>query len=303
MLGHGKGILAVPFHTQRKGLDSLNELPGIIRRDAGTEVTQRHGAHSKNVGKGSERLGEVMPPAEAVVAAVWLIVEGEVTILPVKGSGIDHDPANPIALSTKPLGKGMDHDTGPMLDRTGEVGGGKGTVHNQGNAMVGCDLGNGFQIGHIEARVAHRFAKEGLGLRSDRRSKILGVVGVDKVYLDPKLGQNVIKLGIGATIEVVGRYNFIPRFGEVDDGVKYRTGTGCDPETGGTSLKGSHPLLEHIGGGVHQAGIDIAQFAQPKEIGSMLGVVEDKGTGLVNGYGAGIGGRVGLVASVEALGL
>jgi len=34
----------------------------------------------------------------------------------------------------------------------------------------------------------------------------------------------------------------------------------------------------------------------------MLGVVEDEGTGLVNGYGSGVGGGIGLVARVEALG-
>ena len=82
-------------------------------------------------------------------------------------------------------------------------------------------------------------------------ASLLWVVGIDKVYLDPKFGQNVIKLGIGATVEVIGGYNFIPRFSEVDDGVKYGTCTRGNSESGSSTLKCSHPLFEHIGGWVH----------------------------------------------------
>ena len=48
-----------------------------------------------------------MPPAETVVAAVRLVVEGEVAVLPVEGTGIDYYATNPITLATEPLGKGV----------------------------------------------------------------------------------------------------------------------------------------------------------------------------------------------------
>ena len=46
-----------------------------------------------------------MPPAEAVVAAVRLVVEGEVAVFPVEGTGVDHYATNAIALATEPLGQ------------------------------------------------------------------------------------------------------------------------------------------------------------------------------------------------------
>ena len=244
-----------------------------------------------------------MTPAEAVVAAVWLIVEGEVAVLPIKGAGVDHYATNTIALATKPLGQGVNHDAGSMLNRTGEVGGGKGTVHNQGNSMIVGNFGNRIQVGHIKPWVAHGFTKQSFGFGRDRSGKILGIIRIHKVYLDPKLGQDVIKLGIGTTVEIVGGDDLISRFSDIYYGVKYSTGTGSDAQTGGSALEGSHPLLEHIGGWVHQAGVNIAQFAQAKEIGGMLGVVKNIGAGLVQRYGAGIGGGVWLVASMEAFSL
>ena len=190
-----------------------------------------------------------------------------------------------------------------MLNRTGEVGGGKGAVHNQGNAMIVGNFGNRFQIGHIKTWVAHGFTKQSFGFWSDRSGKILGIIRIHKVYLDPKLGQDVIKLGIGTTVEIVGGYDLISRLSDIDDGVKHRTGTRSDTQTGGSALEGSHPLLEYIGSWVHQAGVNIAQLAQTKEIGGMLGVVKHIGAGLVQRYGTGIGGGVGLVASMEAFSL
>ena len=80
--------------------------------------------------------------------------------------------------------------------------------------------------------------------------------------------------------------------------VKNRAGTRCDTQTGGSAFEGSHALLEHIGGWVHQAGVNITQFAKAKEIGSMLGIVEYIGASLVQRYGTGIGGGVGLIARV-----
>ena len=54
MLGYRQGIFAMAFHTQRQSLDTLNELPGIIRGDAGPQVTEGTGAHPKNESQGSE---------------------------------------------------------------------------------------------------------------------------------------------------------------------------------------------------------------------------------------------------------
>ena len=68
----------------------------------------------------------------------------------------------------------------------------------------------------------------------------------------------------------------------------------------GSSVQGGYALEN--AGGVHQPGIDATQFTKAEEIGRMLGIVENVGR-LVDGHGAGVGGRIGLIARMEALGL
>lgn len=53
----GVGVLAVALHTEGQRLDALEELPGVIGGDAGTEVTQWAGTHTKDVSERCEWLG------------------------------------------------------------------------------------------------------------------------------------------------------------------------------------------------------------------------------------------------------
>ena len=64
------------------------------------------------------------------------------------------------------------------------------------------------------------------------------IVGIHKLNIDTKLRKNVIKLGVGTTIEIVGRDDLIPFLGQINDRVKNRTGSGGDPKTGSSSIKG-----------------------------------------------------------------
>ncbi len=60
-----------------------------------------------------------------------------------------------------------------------------------------------------------------------------------------------------------------------------------------------HALLEHVGRRVHNAGIDVPEFFQRKQVGTVFGVVESVGGRLVNRHGAGLSRRVGLLAGVQ----
>ena len=51
-------------------------------------------------------------------------------------------------------------------------------------------------------------------------------------------------------------------------------------------------LFQHVGGGVHQAGVDVAELAQAEEVGRVLGVVKHIAGRGVNRHGA--GGRRGV---------
>ena len=301
--GDGVGVLAMALHAQRQGLDALKELPGVIGCDAGAKVAKGAGAHAQDVSEGREGLREIMAPAEAVIAFVGFVVEGEVAVFPVEGAGVDDDAADAVSVTAKPLGQRVNNDGGAMPDRVGQVGRGEGAVDDEWDTVVGGDGGDSFEVGNVESGVADGLTEECLGFWGNGGGEVLRVVGVDEFYVDAELGKDVVELGVGAAVEVVGRDDFVSGLSEVDDGVKDGAGAGGDAEAGGPTLQGGDALLEHVGGGVHQAGVDVAEFAESEEVGGVLGIIKDEGAGLVEGNGACVGGGFRLVAGVEALGL
>jgi hypothetical protein len=74
--------------------------------------------------------------------------------------------------------------------------------------------------------------------------------------------------------------------------------TACD-----TAFEGSHSLLEDIRRGIHQTGVDIPEFLEPKQVGSVFCVVENVRTGLINGHCPGVGRTIRRLAGVELKGL
>ena len=64
--------------------------------------------------RGREGLREIMAPAEAVIAFVGFVVEGEVAVFPVEGAGVDDDAADAVSVTAKPLGQRVNNDGGAM---------------------------------------------------------------------------------------------------------------------------------------------------------------------------------------------
>ena len=60
-----------------------------------------------------------------------------------------------------------------------------------------------------------------------------------------------------------------------------------------------HALLEHIGGGVHDARVDVAELLEREQSGGVRGILEDVRRGLVDGHGAREAGLIGRVAGVQ----
>src|SRR6201999_612952 len=87
-----------------------------------------------------------------------------------------------------------------------------------------------------------------------------------------------------------------------DDGVAYLGQVGqrqrlCRLPAGGgqaadATFQRRHPLLDHSGGGVHDAGVDVARLGQAEEGGGVRRVPEGVRGRLVDGDRPGPGGRV-----------
>ncbi|MNE88658.1 hypothetical protein D3C80_1859850 [compost metagenome] len=58
-------------------------------------------------------------------------------------------------------------------------------------------------------------------------------------------------------------------------------------------------MLQHIVGGIHDAGVDIAGHVQVEQVGAVLGVIEFEGDVLIDRHGDGLGGRIRLETVVQ----
>ena len=89
----------------------------------------------------------------------------------------------------------------------------------------------------------------------------------------------------------------VPRLGQGLDGIGDSGGAGGHRQGGASPLQGGHPPLQHLLGGVGEAAVDVARLLQGKAGGSVGGVREDVGGGLIDRDRPGAGGRVGVLLS------
>ena len=126
------------------------------------------------------------------------------------------------------------------------------------------------------------------GLRSSPRSSPR-----TKLHADAEPGQGDLELVVGAAVERGWWRRCCRRPGRCWG---WR-GTGPPGrrrrEAGHAALERGDPLLEDVGGGVHDAGVDVAELLEREEVGAVLGGVEDVGGGLVDGHRARLGGGSG----------
>ncbi len=193
----------------------------------------------------------------------------------------------------------MDHNVGAVFERTQEVRRGKGAVDNQRQAVVVRDFPDGFDVGDVERRVTDGLGVERFRFVGDRRRKVLRVGRVDKFYGDAELRQDVVELRVASAVEVARRDNLIARLCEVDDAVEDRSGSGGDGQCAGSAFERGDALFENVGGGVHEACVDVAELFESKEIGGVLGVFKDVRAGSIDRNGAAACGGFRCVARVK----
>ena len=305
VLGDREGVLAVTLHAEGKGLDALKKDPGIVRRNAGAEVSKRHGAHTQDEGEGSEFRGKVMAPTKSVIGAVRGVEDRVLSGGPIEATGVDHDAPDAGAVPAEPFGEGVHHDVCAVFKGTGEVGGREGRIDNEGySAGVGV-LGDCIQIGDLKSRVGNGLGEEGARFVVGGLGEIFGILRVDKANLDSESGEDVVELGVGAAIEISGGDNVVSNLGEIDDGVEDSRGAGGEGESRhfvGAFEQGD-PCFENRLSGIHDAAVNVTKFFEGKEIGGVFGAVENVGSRSVDRDSAGVGGRVGRLAAVEADGV
>ncbi len=107
---------------------------------------------------------------------------------------------------------------------------------------------------------------------------------------------------VGAAVERGGGDDLVSGAGQGEDGQGFGGLAGGGGQRRRASFEGGDPLLEDVGGRVHDAGVDVAEFLQAEEAGGVVGVLEDVRGGLVDGDGAGSGGGVRFLTGVHGKG-
>ena len=108
-----------------------------------------------------------------------------------------------------------------------------------------------------------------------------------------------MELLVGAAIQIVRRDNLVADLRDGQEGQRLGGLAGRDPEGAGSPFDGREALFEDIGGGIHDARVDVAELLQGKEIGGVVGALEDVRGRLVDRHRAGAGGRIGDLAGVQ----
>ncbi len=215
---------------------------------------------------------------------------------------IDHNPADARPVSTDEFGRAVgDHVRAPF-ERPEQIRRGKGVINQQDDLVLLGDFGHFFEGENRNIRIAEGFAINQPGVRANGFLEILGISRVDKGHFNPQFGQGVVELIVRPTIQTTGGDDMVATAQQGENRLGLGGVTAGRGHRSDTAFERGNPLFKDIGGRVHQAGINVAQFFQREQIGSMVSRFELVAGGLVKRHGAAAGSRIGGIASVQLLG-
>ena len=229
--------------------------------------------------------------------------EALLVLRPREFAGVDDDAANAGAVAAHVLGQRMDDDVGAVFERPAEDGRRHRVVDDQWDAVTVRGVSQRLEIDDIAGRVADGLAEDCLGLVVDQRFQRGDVIVGGEAHLDALTRQGVGEKVVGAAIELGHRNDVIARFSDGLDRIGDRRHARSHRQRGDTAFQCGDTLFEHVGGGIHDARIDVARHLQIEEVGAMLGIVERIGRGLVDRHRHGLGCRVRAVARMNRQGL
>ena len=228
---------------------------------------------------------------------------------PVKLARVDDDAADAGAMAAQKLGGGVDHDVRAPLDGAHQGRRWRGVIDHQRQSIFVRDGGEAFDVDDVELRVADALGVDGAGLVVDRGAQAVEIVSIDEADGDAEARQGVVEEVIGAAVERSGGDDFFAGRGEGGDGERFRRLAGGRGQARRAAFERRNALFENVGGGIHDAGVDIPEFLEREETAGVVRILEKIGRGLVDGDGArprggirGLTGMDGKSGKLELLG-
>ena len=107
---------------------------------------------------------------QAVIAVVWLGERRELaTRVPIHVTAIDEHTAECHTMAADELGDRVHDDVGAVLDRSDQCRGGERGIDHERQAVAMGNVGDGFDVHHLDTRIAERLAVDESGVVGDRR--------------------------------------------------------------------------------------------------------------------------------------
>lgn len=146
-----------------------------------------------------------------------------------------------------------------------QIGRGGGVVHDQWQAVLMCDLGQIFNGGQEQIRVADRFGIHRAGVGANGLAQAVEIFGIDKAHFHTQAGQGVMHKVICATIQRSRADDVIARLRQIQNGEGFGSLARCGDRRLHRLQRGE-PLLGHIVGGVHQTGVGVPELFQAEKL-------------------------------------
>jgi hypothetical protein len=192
------GIFDMAVHADAEGLDTLQQLKGIGRREAGAEVAQALGARPHD----ERRWAELLVENDAVIAGIGLGQHRKFSGKPpIEPAAIDNHAADGDAVAADPFGGGVHHDIGAKFDRAAEIGRCEGIVDQQWNFCIVGDPRDVGDIKHFKAGIADGLADHQARIRFDRGGEFIECARLDERRGDAETRQRVRQQINGAAVK------------------------------------------------------------------------------------------------------
>ena len=285
------------FHAQAESLQALQDQEGAVRCQRRAGVAQRHHAAATDVSGRAERLGV----DHAVIGGVRFVEHREAGLVgdPVKLARIDNRAADGGAVTADVFGQRMDDDIRAMLEGLAQIRGGDRVVDDQRHAVLVRDLGQLLQIDHVARRVADGLAEQRAGLVIDQRFHLVEIVERGHPHIHALAREGVGEQVVGAAVQLAGADDVVTGLADALNRVGDRRHARGKTQCGNAAFHRRDALLQHIGGRVHDAGVDVAGDFQVEQVGPVLGVIKGVRGGLVDRHRGGLGGRFGFITVVQ----
>ena len=265
--------------AERERLETLNEDEAIRGTQAATEVTQPFDTSTDDEGSRAKRLAV----AKTVIARAGLGEVGEVTVRPVELTRVDDCTTHRRTITAEVLRQRVDHDVSTMINGPAEHRCQR-IIYGEGEAVSMGNISYSGDIDEVELGVAQRLSVDELGIGLDSCLEVLRILGIDEGRRDTEAGQRDAQEIIRTAVDAGGGYDMVTSAQQGEDRRSDSAHAACRSDGTYTTFEGCQALLQDVGRGVIEAGIEVCRDLQVKDPSSVVSTIKSEGIRLIKGH-------------------